>query len=115
MVGLLSTHHARLHTKFRIVSCARSAIASSRLALVTTLKTLRRRRLLKKPPGPTGDDPGGPPERHPPRAVVAGRGARGPEEQDRPPLGQTGNPAPRSARPANELGLHLWGDLPARG
>src|SRR4051812_12144107 len=70
---------------------------------------------FKKPPGPTGDDPGGPPERHPPRAVVAGRGARGQEKKDRPPLGQTGNPTPRSARPANELGLHLWGDLPARG
>src|SRR4051812_45187815 len=50
---------------------------------------------FKKPPGPTGDDPGGPPERHPPRTMVAGRGARGPEEQDRPALGPTGHPASR--------------------
>jgi transposase len=52
---------------------------------------------FKKPSGPTGDDPGGPPEGHSYRTMVAGRGARGPEEQDRPPLGPTGHPAPRPA------------------
>src|SRR4051794_7374549 len=56
-----------------------------------------------------------PPERHPDRAVVAGRGPCRPEEQDRPPLGPTGNSAPRPARPENELSLHLRGDLPATG
>ena len=71
--------------------------------------------LLKKSPHHVGDDPGEPPERHPHRAVVAGRGACGPEEQDRPPLGQTGNPAPRPARSENQFGLHLRGDLPATG
>jgi transposase len=41
-------------------------------------------------------DPGGSPERHSHRTVVAGRGARGPEEQDRAPLGRRGTrPAPR--------------------
>ena len=52
---------------------------------------------LRKPPRHLGDDPGGPPEGHSSRTVVAGRGARGPEEQDRPPLGQTGHPAPGPA------------------
>ena len=47
--------------------------------------------------------------------MVAGQGARGPEEQDRAPLGATGNPALRPARPETELGLHLRGDLPSRG
>jgi transposase len=51
----------------------------------------------------------------PPRAVVAGRGAGRPEEQDRPPLGSAGHPPPRSARPENQLGLDFRGDLPARG
>src|SRR3954467_2856259 len=78
-------------------------------------RTLRRWSFLKRSPRHLGDDPGGPPEGHPDRAVVAGRGARGPEEQDRPPLGPTGNPAPRSARPEDQLGLHLRGDLPATG
>src|SRR4051812_31556079 len=71
--------------------------------------------LFKKPPGHLGSDPGGPPERHPDRAVVAGRGARGPEEQDCPPLGPTRHPAPRPARSADEFGLHLRSDLPATG
>jgi transposase len=53
--------------------------------------------VFKKPPCHVGDDPGGPPEGHSHRTVVAGRGARGPEEQDRPPLGPTGHPAPRPA------------------
>ena len=53
--------------------------------------------LLKKSPHHVGDDPGEPPERHPHRAVVAGRGAGGPEEHDRPALGPTGHPAPRPA------------------
>src|SRR3954447_10228558 len=75
----------------------------------------RRWRLLKKPPGHLGDDPGGPPEGHSPRAVVAERGAGGPEEQDRPPLRSAGNRAPRPARPEDELGLHLRSDLPATG
>ena len=52
---------------------------------------------FKKPPGPTGDDQGGSPEGHSPRTVVAGRGPCRPEEQDRPPLGPAGNPAPRPA------------------
>src|SRR3954451_24122890 len=78
-------------------------------------RTLRRWSFLKKSPPHVGDDPGGPPEGHSPRAVVAGRGAGRPEEQDRPPLGSAGNPAPRPARPADELGLHLRGDLPATG
>src|SRR3954469_20542092 len=78
-------------------------------------RTPRRWRLLKKTPRHLGDDPGGPPERHPHRAVVAGRGARGPEEQDRAPLGPPGNPAPRPARSEDELGLHLRGDLPTTG
>src|SRR4051812_6106771 len=71
--------------------------------------------LLKKSPRHPGDDPGGPPERHSDRTVVAGRGAGRPEEQDRAPLGPTGNSAPRSARPEDQLGLHLRGDLPATG
>jgi transposase len=50
---------------------------------------------FKKPPGPT--DQGGSPEGHFHRAVVAGRGPYRPEEQDRPPLGPAGNPAPRPA------------------
>src|SRR3954454_11433709 len=58
-------------------------------------RTLRRWRLLKKPPGHLGSDPGGPPERYPHRTMVAGRGARGSEEQDRPTLGPTRHPAPR--------------------
>src|SRR3954451_25004943 len=70
---------------------------------------------FQKSPRHLGDDPGGPPERHPDRAVVAGRGARGSEEQDRAPLGPTGHPAPRPARSADELGLHLRGDLPPGG
>src|SRR3954453_7483136 len=78
-------------------------------------RTLRRWRLLKKPPGHLGSDPGGPPERHSPRTVVAGRGARGPEEQDRPALGPTGHPASRPARSADEFGLHLRSDLPPGG
>src|SRR4051794_29952094 len=78
-------------------------------------RTLRRWRLLKKPPGHLGSDPGGPPERYPHRTMVAGRGARGPEEQDRPPLGHTRHPAPRPARSENEFGLHLRSDLPATG
>src|SRR3954468_6474842 len=78
-------------------------------------RTLRRWRLLKKSPRHLGDDPGGPPKRHPDRAVVAGRGPCRPEEQDRAPLGPTGNPTPRSARPEDQLGLHLRGDLPATG
>jgi transposase len=52
---------------------------------------------FKKPPGPTGDDQGGSPEGHFHRTVVAGRGPCRPEEQDRPPLGPAGNPAPRPA------------------
>ena len=52
---------------------------------------------LKNSPRHLGDDPGGPPERHSSRTVVAGRGAGGPEEQDRPALGPTGHPAPRPA------------------
>src|SRR3954462_3358386 len=47
--------------------------------------------------------------------MVAGRGARGPEEQDCPALGPTRHPAPRPARSADEFGLHLRGDLPATG
>src|SRR5215216_3185562 len=47
--------------------------------------------------------------------MVAGRGARGPEEQDRAPLGPTRHPAPRPARSADEFGLHLRGDLPPGG
>src|SRR3954463_1392946 len=78
-------------------------------------RTLRRWRLLKKPPGHLGSDPGGPPEGHSPRTVVAGRGARGPEEQDRAPLGPTRHPAPRPARSADEFGLHLRSDLPPGG
>src|SRR4051795_5231406 len=78
-------------------------------------RTLRRWRLLKKPPGHLGSDPGGPPERHSHRTVVAGRGAGRPEEQDCPPLGPTGHPAPRPARSADEFGLHLRSDLPATG
>src|SRR4051812_33351363 len=78
-------------------------------------RTLRRWSFLKKSPRHLGDDPGRPPERYPHRTMVAGRGARGPEEQDRAPLGQTGHPAPRPARSADKLGLHLWGDLPATG
>jgi transposase len=52
---------------------------------------------FKKPPRHVGDDPGEPPEGHSSRAVVAGRGACGPEEQDRPALGSAGHPAPRPA------------------
>jgi len=52
---------------------------------------------LKNSPRHLGDDPGGPPERHSSRTVVAGRGAGGPEEQDRPALGPTGHPAPGPA------------------
>src|SRR4051794_12138055 len=78
-------------------------------------RTLRRWRLLKKPPGHLGSDPGGPPEGYPHRTMVAGRGARGPEEQDRAPLGPTRHPAPRPARSADEFGLHLRGDRPATG
>src|SRR5215212_1483438 len=78
-------------------------------------RTLRRWSFLKKSPRHVGDDPGEPPERHSPRAVVAGRGPCGPEEQDRPALGPTGNPAPGPARPEDELGLHLRGDLPPGG
>src|SRR3954471_20819955 len=78
-------------------------------------RILRRWSFLKKSPPHVGDDPGEPPERHPHRAVVAGRGAGRPEEQDRPPLGPTGNPAPRPARSENQFGLHLRGDLPATG
>src|SRR3954470_20112925 len=61
--------------------------------------------LFKKSPRHLGDDPGGPPEGHSSRTVVARRGARGPEEQDRAPLGPTGNPAPRPALSADKLGL----------
>src|SRR3954447_8603006 len=50
-----------------------------------------------------------------PRAVVAGRGACRQEDHARPPLGSAGNPAPRPARPEDELGLHLRSDLPATG
>src|SRR3954453_13042498 len=71
--------------------------------------------LFKKPPRHLGDDPGGPPERYPHRTVVAGRGPCRPEEQDCPPLGPAGHPAPRPARSADEFGLHLRGDLPATG
>src|SRR4051794_31017038 len=71
--------------------------------------------LFKKPPRHLGDDPGKPPKRHPDRAVVAGRGPCRPEEQDRAPLGPTGHPAPRPARSADKLGLHLRGDLPPGG
>src|SRR3954447_1273156 len=78
-------------------------------------RILRRWSFLKKPPGHLGDDPDEPPEGHSPRAVVAGRGARGPEEQDRAPLGPPGHPAPGPARPEDKLGLHLRGDLPATG
>src|SRR3954470_20734809 len=78
-------------------------------------RTLRRWRFLKKSPRHLGNDPGGPPERYPHRTMVAGRGARGPEEQDRAPLGPTGHPASRPARSADKLGLHLRGDLPAAG
>src|SRR4051794_1563625 len=78
-------------------------------------RTLRRWSFLKKSPRHLGDDPGGPPEGHPDRAVVAGRGPCRPEEQDCPPLGPTGHPAPRPARSADEFGLHLRSDLPATG
>src|SRR3954451_874466 len=78
-------------------------------------RPLRRWRLLTKPPGHLGSDPGGPPERYPQRTMVAGRGARGPEEQDRAPLGQTRHPAPRPARSADEFGLHLRSDLSPGG
>src|SRR4051812_7032891 len=78
-------------------------------------RTLRRWSFLKKSPRHLGSDPGGSPEGHSHRTVVAGRGARGPEEQDRPPLGQTRHPAPRPARSADEFGLHLRGDLPPGG
>ena len=53
--------------------------------------------LFKKSPRHPGDDPGGPPEGHSDRTVVAGRGPCRPEEQDRAPLGQTRNTAPRPA------------------
>src|SRR4029453_17898557 len=78
-------------------------------------RILRRWSVLKKSPRHLGSDPGGPPERHSHRTVVAGRGPGGPEEQDRPALGPTGNPAPRPAGSADKLGLHLRGDLPATG
>src|SRR3954447_23018628 len=78
-------------------------------------RTLRRWSFLKKSPRHLGDDPGGPPERHSSRTVVAGRGARGPEEQDRAPLGPTGHPAPRPARTADKLRPHPRSDLPATG
>src|SRR5829696_3926853 len=78
-------------------------------------RILRRWSFLKKPPRHLGDDPGGPPEGHSHRTMVAGQGPCRPEEQDRAPLGQTGNPAPRPARSEDELGLHLRGDLPATG
>src|SRR4051794_37932899 len=78
-------------------------------------RTLRRWSFLKKSPRHLGSDPGGPPEGHPDRAVVAGRGPCRPEEQDCPPLGQTGHPAPRPARSADEFGLHLRSNLPATG
>src|SRR4051794_14758648 len=76
---------------------------------------MRRWSFLKKSPRHLGDDPGGPPERHPHRTVVAGRGAGGPEEQDRAPLGPPGNPTPGPARPEDELGLHLRAICPQQG
>src|SRR3954466_10214579 len=66
-------------------------------------RTLRRWSFLKKSPRHLGDDPGGPPERYPHRTMVAGRGARGPEEQDRAPLGPTRHPAPRFRGLTGEL------------
>src|SRR5512132_3952426 len=71
-------------------------------------RTLRRWSFLKKSPRHLGDDPGKPPKRHPDRAVVAGRGACRPEEQDRPALGPTGHRAPHDQRTSS---VYIFGAI----
>src|SRR4051794_26583636 len=73
-------------------------------------RTLRRWRLLTKPPRHLGSDPGGPPERYPHRTMVAGRGARGPEEQDRPLLGQRGT-RPRAPHDQRTRSVYIFGAI----
>ena len=58
-------------------------------------------------------DPGEPPERHPHRAVVTGRGACGPEEQDRPPLGSAALEAGRLLIEANARSTATVMDCPS--
>ncbi len=75
-------------------------------------RTRRRWRRSKKLPGRRGRDPRSarPWQIH--RGVVPRRGAGQPEEPDHPPLGAARHPAPRAARPAHEVGLHIRRDLP---
>ena len=63
----------------------------------------------------SGGDPGDAASGNPDRALVAGRGSRRPEERDHAQMGTARNPAPRFARPAHDLGLHLRRHLPGQG
>src|SRR5271154_5351050 len=93
-------------------NCAPWVIASSRLGLAITLKPQARSRILKKlfrAPGSDRAREGRRAQRH--RGLVRRRGARRPEEQDHPPLGQARRAPKRSQRSANRLGLYLRRDL----
>src|SRR3954468_15619992 len=74
-------------------------------------RTQRRWSFLKKSPRHLGDDPGGPPERHSSRTVVAGRGAGGPEEQDRASLGPTGGTRPRAPHDQRTSSVSIFGAI----
>ena len=53
-----------------------------------------------------------PPVRHAHRNLVPGRGPRRPEEQDHAALGQARHAAVGTQGSEDEIGLHLWRDLP---
>src|SRR5271170_7103332 len=89
-------------------NCAPWVIASSRLVPAITPRPQARSRILKKLSRAPGSDrarEGRRAQRH--RNLVRRRGARRPEEQDHPALGQARHASKRSQRSANRLGLYL--------
>ncbi len=67
---------------------------------------------FKKRSRRVGGDPSRAPGQSRDRALVAGRSAGRPEEQDHPALGAAGNPAQGAPGPTHEVGLYLWRHLP---
>ncbi|MGY4398972.1 hypothetical protein ACVWZA_004183 [Sphingomonas sp. UYAg733] len=90
-------------------------IASCRRGRAIMRKMMRPSRRLKKLPSPSGGDPGSAFARHTDRALVAGRGARRPEERDHPALGPSRHPAFGAERPAHGIGLYYGAICPAEG
>ena len=98
------------------MSTAGSATASCRPSPSITSRIQTRSRPLKR--GlcrQAGHRQSVPPARHTNRDLVPGRGQDRAEEQDHEAMGEAGNATLGTARSADQIGLHLRGNLPAGG